>query len=256
MTERFWVKVTNSRGLLEHCADVIKGFSNRSRNIRHGYEHGDYQELERSTHKELQTTWGHIEATLQELEDIARYDADEHRKGLYSNHIQMLHRRVQSIKQYWMITEASVRNLHQTKSYELGRIEEGEASTSMSVPEQLVSRVAISDRRQKVAQTLNNNLERSMAIARIENDMVEVGEVFQQVGDLVASQDAQVQHLEESVVKSTDETVKAGGQLQRAVTSARRARSTRKWVVCVGMLVAVLTVGGIVAGVYVAIRKT
>jgi syntaxin 1B/2/3 len=91
-----------------------------------------------------------------------------------------------------------------------------------------------SDRRGQSQSTLNAVKSRNAAIQQIERDMMELGEMFQQMNELVEQQEAAIENIEmkgEEVVENMD---KGTEQIGVAITSARNARKWKWW--CLGIV--------------------
>jgi syntaxin 1B/2/3 len=91
-----------------------------------------------------------------------------------------------------------------------------------------------SDRRGQSQSTLNAVKSRNAAIQQIERDMMQLGEMFQQMNELVEQQEAAIENIEmkgEEVVENMD---KGTEQLGTAITSARNARKWKWW--CLGIV--------------------
>lgn len=69
-------------------------------------------------------------------------------------------------------------------------------------------------------------MERSAAIRKIEQDMTELGRLYQEVAELVHQQDPAVEQINQDAEGVADNVRQANTQISQAIDSARRAR---KW---------------------------
>ena len=73
-------------------------------------------------------------------------------------------------------------------------------------------------------------MERSAAIRKIEQDMIELGRLYQEVAELVQQQEPAVEQINRGAEDVVDNVNSANKQLGSAVTSARKARKL-KWII-------------------------
>ncbi|GMG16366.1 unnamed protein product [Aspergillus oryzae] len=75
-------------------------------------------------------------------------------------------------------------------------------------------------------QTFQAALERSAAIRKIEQDMIELGRLYQEVAELVHQQEPAVEQINQGAEEVAGNVANANTQITHAIDSARRAR---KW---------------------------
>ena len=90
-----------------------------------------------------------------------------------------------------------------------------------------------SDRRGQAQSVAQNVRSRHQAIQKIEQDMVQLAQMFQDLDALVVQQEAQVTSIEQRGEEVTDHVAKGNTELDGAVTKARSARK-KKWI-CLGI---------------------
>lgn len=69
-------------------------------------------------------------------------------------------------------------------------------------------------------------MERSAAIRKIEQDMIELGRLYQEVAELVHMQEPAVEQISQDAENVAGNVANANTQITEAIASARRAR---KW---------------------------
>ncbi|KAK5943526.1 hypothetical protein PMZ80_004534 [Knufia obscura] len=128
------------------------------------------------------------------------------------------------------------------RDYRIVRPDASDAEVREAVqdPNQQVFSQALisSDRRgqaQSVAQSVRS---RHNAIQKIEQDMLQLAEMFQDLDALVIQQEAAVTQIEQRGEEVTDHAAKANTELDGAVKKARAARK-KKWI-CLGIAAAIL----------------
>jgi syntaxin 1B/2/3 len=107
-----------------------------------------------------------------------------------------------------------------------------------------------SDRRGQAQSSLRNVKERHEAIQRIERQMVELAQLFQDLDQIVMQQEPMVQNIEQKGEEVHDNVVKANEEIGTAITSAR-ARNRKKWW-CLLIVVIIIAIIAIVVGVVVS----
>lgn len=93
-------------------------------------------------------------------------------------------------------------------------------------------------------------LERSAAIRKIEQDMIELGRLYQEVAELVQQQEPAVEQINQGATDVVTNVQNANKQIDSAIVSARNARRW-KWYA----LIIILIIIGIVVGVAVGITN-
>lgn len=71
-------------------------------------------------------------------------------------------------------------------------------------------------------------MQRSAAIRKIEQDMIQLGQLYQEVAELVHQQEPAVTQIEQSAEQTHGHVQQANTKLDSAITSARNARRW-KW---------------------------
>lgn len=113
--------------------------------------------------------------------------------------------------------------------------------------EQLLS----SDRRGNAQRTLGAVNQRHQEIQKIEQQMVELAQLFTDLETIVVQQEPLVANIEQKGEEIQDNMVKANTELGGAVKSARGARK-KKWI-CLGICVAIVVVVVAIVLIYMAV---
>ncbi|CAK7272807.1 hypothetical protein SEPCBS119000_005318 [Sporothrix epigloea] len=110
-----------------------------------------------------------------------------------------------------------------------------------------------SDRRGQARAVLSAVQDRHAALQKIEQQMVELAQLFQDMDTLVLQQEAQVTQIEEKAEETVINLDKGNEEIAVAVTTARRTR--KKKFICLGICVAIVLIIVIVVVVYFFINK-
>ncbi|CAK7202470.1 hypothetical protein SEUCBS139899_005193 [Sporothrix eucalyptigena] len=111
-----------------------------------------------------------------------------------------------------------------------------------------------SDRRGQARAVLSAVQDRHAALQKIEQQMVELAQLFQDMDTLVVQQEAQVMQIEHKAEEAVVNIDKGNEEIAVAVTTAKRTRK-KKWI-CLGICVAIILIIVIVVVVYVLINKS
>lgn len=109
-----------------------------------------------------------------------------------------------------------------------------------------------SDRRGQSQSTMNAVRDRHEAIQNIERQMIELGELFNDMDNIVMQQEAAVTNIEmkgEEVVEHMD---KGNQEIGTAIVHARNTRKWKWWCLCITILIIVIIAAGVVAWYFTA----
>ncbi|KAI9645219.1 hypothetical protein NHQ30_005953 [Ciborinia camelliae] len=122
-------------------------------------------------------------------------------------------------------------------------------------PQQMFQQALMTSNRQGQANTtLNAVRQRNEAIKKIEQDIIQIAELFSEMENLVVQQEAAVVNIEmkgEEVVENMDKGVQ---QMDTAIVSAR-SRNRKKWY-CLGICVIIVAIIAIALAVYFTGHKS
>lgn len=76
-------------------------------------------------------------------------------------------------------------------------------------------------------------MERSAAIRKIEQDMIELARLYQEVAELVQQQEPAIEQINQGAEEVVDNVTNANKQIDTAIESARRARRWKWYVLLV-----------------------
>jgi syntaxin 1B/2/3 len=156
-------------------------------------------------------------------------------------------RRLKTSWQQFKVIEADFRakmKEQQTRQYRIVNPEatEDEVRQAVEDPNTQVFQQALmnADRRGQSQSALNAVRQRHAAIQNIEQTMIELGQLFQDMDNLVLSQDTQVKEIEEKGIEVQENIVQGNKELDHGIKSARGARK-KKWILC-GIVVVLLLI--------------
>ncbi|ATZ45318.1 hypothetical protein BCIN_01g01210 [Botrytis cinerea B05.10] len=133
--------------------------------------------------------------------------------------------------------------------------EEVNAAVPNAEPQQMFQQALMTSNRQGQANTtLNAVRQRNEAIKKIEQDIIQIAELFSEMENLVVQQEAAVVNIEmkgEEVVENMDKGVQ---QMDTAIVSAR-SRNRKKWY-CLGLVVIIVAIIAIVLAVHFTSNKS
>lgn len=160
-----------------------------------------------------------------------------------------------AIQDYQKVDAAFRKKLQEqmARQYRIVRPEASEAEVREAVEDtsqqQVFSQALLqSDRRGQSRSALNAVQDRHAAIQKIESQMIELAELFQDMEQLVVQQEAAVVNIEmkgEEVVEHMD---KGNQEIGTAIKSARNARKWKWW--CLGIVVLIIIIIVIIVLIY------
>lgn len=110
-----------------------------------------------------------------------------------------------------------------------------------------------SDRRGQARAVLSAVQDRHAAIQKIEQQMIELAQLFQDMDTLVVQQEEQVRNIEHQGEEVVDNLDKGNVELGGAIKSARGARK-KKWI-CLGICVAIVIIVVVIVVAYIFANK-
>ncbi|KAF2795526.1 t-SNARE [Melanomma pulvis-pyrius CBS 109.77] len=110
-----------------------------------------------------------------------------------------------------------------------------------------------SDRRGQAQSSLRNVKERHEAIQKIEQQMVELAQLFQDLDQIVMQQEPLVENIEQKGEEIHSNVVQANTEIGGAIEKAR-SRNRKKWW-CLLIVLLIIIVIAVVVGVVVAVNK-
>lgn len=110
-----------------------------------------------------------------------------------------------------------------------------------------------SDRQQNARAALSAVQDRHAALLKIEQQMVELSQLFQDMDTLVVQQEAAVMQIEQKGEEVVDNLDKGNEEIGVAVNTARKTRK-KKWI-CLGICVAIIIVVVIIVLIYIFVIR-
>ncbi|KAL1591343.1 hypothetical protein SLS60_012087 [Paraconiothyrium brasiliense] len=110
-----------------------------------------------------------------------------------------------------------------------------------------------SDRRGQASSTLRNVKERHEAIQKIEQQMVELAQLFQDLDQIVMQQEPLVENIEAKGEEIHENVVQANTEIGGAIEKARSARRKKWW--CLLICVIIIIIIAIIVAIVVSINK-
>jgi len=186
----------------------------------------------------------------------------EHRSPRNAPQVGKVDRRLKaSTNQYQNVKSDYRRNMTEVvaRQYRIVRPDASEAEVRAAVEdtnggEQIFQQALMqSNRRQEAESTLSKVKDRHEALKKIEKQMVDLAELFQQMEEQVIIQEPAVMQIEAKGEEVTENMDKANEQIGTAIVSAR-ARNRKKWW-CLGICVLIIIVIVIIVVIYEEINK-
>lgn len=110
-----------------------------------------------------------------------------------------------------------------------------------------------SSRQGQARAVLNAVQDRHAALQRIEQQMIELAQLFQDMDTLIVQQEVAVTQIEQKGEEVVENLDKGNEEIAVAVTTARKTRK-KKWI-CLGIVVAIIVIVVVVVVAYVMINK-
>ena len=116
--------------------------------------------------------------------------------------------------------------------------------------EQLFTQALLNTNRKGEAKAaLSEVQDRHQELLKIEKSMQELAQLFQDMEDLVVEQDENIQMIDENIQKAQTDVEHGLAQADKAVDSARKARSKKRWCIFILILIILIAIAAIVGGV-------
>jgi syntaxin 1B/2/3 len=212
---------------------------------------------DRANMAELESATADIMTAYRNLADRMRKIKSNPESGTPRNAPQVgrVDRRLKASMQEFQKIESSFRagmKEQQSRQYRIVNPEASEEEVRQAVenPNTQVFQQALlnADRRGQSQSTLNAVRQRHAAIQNIEQTMIELGQLFQDLDNLVLQQDVQVKQIEEKGEDVQENLLKGNEELDTGIKYARAARR-KKWI-CLGIAVLIILIIIIVVVIY------
>lgn len=178
-----------------------------------------------------------------------------------SPHVSRVDRRLKSAITQYQQVESSFRKRTQdqmARQYRIVRPDASEQEVREAVEDtsggQVFSQALMqSDRQGRARAALSAVQDRHAALVKIEQQMVELSQLFQDMDTLVVQQEAAVMQIEQKGEEVVDNLDKGNDEIGVAVNTARKTRKKKWW--CLGICVAIIAVIVIIVLIYVFVIR-
>lgn len=179
----------------------------------------------------------------------------------YRGQVERIDRRLKSAIQQYQQIESQFRKRTQDqmkRQYRIVRPDASEEEVRAVVDDtnnnQVFAQALMqSDRQQNARAALSAVQDRHAALLKIEQQMVELSQLFQDMDTLVVQQEAAVMQIEQKGEEVIDNLDKGNEEIGVAVNTARKTRK-KKWI-CLGICVAIIVVVVIIVLIYVFVIR-
>ncbi|RSL62355.1 hypothetical protein CEP54_005768 [Fusarium duplospermum] len=176
-------------------------------------------------------------------------------------HVTRIDRRLKSAIQQYQQVESQFRKRTQdqmARQYRIVRPDASEAEVQAAVEDTTGGQVfqqalMQSDRQGRARAALSAVQDRHAALVKIEQQMVELAQLFQDMDTLVVQQEVAVTQIEQKAEEVVENLDKGNEEIGVAVNTARKTRK-KKWI-CLGICVAIIVVIVIIVLIYIFVIK-
>jgi syntaxin 1B/2/3 len=175
-------------------------------------------------------------------------------------HVDRVDRRLRQAMNQFQVLESQFRNRMQeqmARQYRIVRPEASEDEVREAVEDtsgQVFSQALMqSDRRGQSQAVLRKVEDRNRELAKIERQMVELAQLFQDLDTMVVQQEEAVTQIEQKGEEIVDNLDKGNEEIAVAVDTARKTRK-KKWI-CLAIVVAIIAIVVIIIVVYFTVIK-
>lgn len=185
----------------------------------------------------------------------------ESRNAKNNPQVSRIDRRLKAAIQLYQQLESQFRQSnqdHMARQYRIVRPEATEEEVRAAVEDtsngQVFSQALLqSDRTGKARSALSAVQDRHAALVKIEQQMIELAQLFQDMDTLVVQQEAAVMQIEQKGEEVVENLDKGNEEIGVAVNTARKTRK-KKWI-CLGICVAIIVIIIIIVLIYVFVVK-
>lgn len=232
----------STTGILNKCKEINDGISDISAKRQGQLAAAQNALLDSSTEKEDQTARQTVDYIEDELNNALRYLRDQLKRikstpGAGDSRVQKqvdvttrnLQREVNDYQRWQLDFDKRLRE-QVRRRYEIANPdatpEELEQGVENVVAGQEQTFQVTGARTRQANDARRAALERSAAIRKIERDLTELAELYQEIGELVHQQEPLVERIDEGAQDVVQNVTQANTQIDGAISSARKAR---KW---------------------------
>lgn len=256
---------SNTNNILNKCTEINQGIQELSTKRTGRLAQAQHELLDSSTGKEDQAARQNLDYVEDDINNTFRYLRDLLKKikqtpgsGSYQAQIDLAGRNLRKeIEAYQKAQSDFDKRLREQvrRRYEIAnpdatpdQVDQGVQNVLLG-QEQTFQSTGLRTRQANDARQAA--LERSTAIRKIEQDMIELGRLYQEVADLVQQQEPAVEQINQGAQDVVENVDNANKQIDSAIKSARNARRW-KWYA----LIIVILIIAIIVGVAVGVEKS
>ncbi|KAH7374908.1 t-SNARE [Plectosphaerella cucumerina] len=261
-------QASNPNAILNECRSIDQGIDEVENNL------GQLRMLQDRSLSDADTSG--TSATKRQLEGLSAETMDMYRglvervRTVKSNpeaqssknsaQVGRIDRRLKTVIQQYQQVESQFRKKTQdqmARQYRIVRPEAGEDEVRQAVSDPdggaVFSQALMQSSRQGQARAaLNAVQDRHAEIQRIERQMVELAQMFQDMDTIVVQQEAAVAQIEQKGEEVAENLIKGNEEIEVAVNTARSTRKKKWW--CLAICVAIVIIVAIVVVVVIAVN--
>lgn len=238
----------SGKSILDQCKEIKEGIDSIHTNLENiqALQSRSLNEADSSTNSEtnrrLETISADTMALYRGLTDQIRHIKSDpkSRSGANAKHVEMADRRLKDAIHAYQQVESKFRQNNEDqikRQYLIVRPDATEEELRAAVEDtggQVFSQALMqSDRQGRARAALGAVQDRHAALQKIEQQMVELAQLFQDMDTLVVQQEAPIMQIEQKAEEVVDNLDKGNEEIGVAVNTARKTRK-KKWI-CLGI---------------------
>lgn len=260
--------LSNPNALLNECADIGRGIDTIDQNLN---------QMRMLQDRSLNEADSSASGTTRQLDSLSSETMSHYRtlvervRVLKSNpdsktpknapQVQRIDRRLKEAINAYQQVESQFRKKNQdqmARQYRIVRPDADESEVRAAVEDPTGGQVfqqalMQSNRRGQAQSVLSAVQDRHAQLQKIEQQLIELAQLFQDMDTLVVQQEEYVQQIEQKAEETVEHFDKGNQEIGTAITTARATRK-KKWI-CLGIVVAIILVIVIVVVAYIFINK-
>lgn len=260
----------NSQSILNECADIGRGIDTIEQNLNQMkmLQQRSLADADNSagsnTNRQLDSLSSETMAMYRSLTERVRMvkSNPESQQPKNAPQVGRIDRRLKQAIQNYQQTESQFRKQTQdqmARQYRIVRPDADEQEVQAAVDDptggQIFQQALMqSNRRGQAQSVLNAVQDRHAQIQKIEQQMIELAQLFQDMDTLVVQQEVAVANIEQKAEETVENFDKGNEEIAVAVDTARKTRK-KKWI-CLGIVVAIIVVIAVGIAIYVLTNKS
>ncbi|KAH6657890.1 t-SNARE [Truncatella angustata] len=259
---------SNPNALLNECADIGRGIDTIDKNLQQMrmLQDRSLNEADSSasgTTRQLDSLSSETMAHYRTLVDRVRVlkSNPESQTPKNSPQVQRIDRRLKEAINAYQQVESQFRKKNQdqmARQYRIVRPDADESEVRAAVDDPTGGQVfqqalMQSNRRGQAQSVLSAVQDRHAQLQKIEQQLIELAQLFQDMDTLVVQQEELVTNIEQKAEETVENFDKGNEEIGTAITTARGTRK-KKWI-CLGIVVAIIVVIVVIVVVYMLVTK-